>query len=262
MPQNTTTWLVNRRVSWPDKKLNARKELRMLQKFCKLCSRIPKFSLVHRRLSNSRFFLSISEFLEKQSIKTRSNKKNSFVNKSPSTIPSTGYPSGTSTTQTSANEKSPNVTKHNFFPFSWPETFDSILMALLRKKDLGFTQNKRPCMEEKLKHTIAENRKQEILPIENSYKYCINNLQVTGGAFFDGRLVIPACLRTIILQRLHEAHFGQFSMKSLATPYIWWHKIFCEILVHRENWIECEKAGKNLTLLNKSWDLGKLPLVV
>ena len=96
----------------------------------------------------------------------------------------------------------------------------------------------------------------------NYYKSYNNNLHVSGGClYFDDRLVIPACLRSTMLHRLHEAHPGQFAMKSLATQYIWWAKIYREIQVHGENCIECVKAGKNLKPLSNDNNLGKLPTV-
>ena len=64
-----------------------------------------------------------------------------------------------------------------------------------------------------------------------------------------------------MLHRLHEAHPGQLAMKSLATQYIWWSKIYREIQVHGENCIECVKAGKNLKPLSNHNTLGKLPAV-
>ena len=77
----------------------------------------------------------------------------------------------------------------------------------------------------------------------------------------DDRLVIPACLRSTMPHRLHEAHPGQFAMKSLATQYIWCPKIYREIQVHGENCIECVIAGKNLKPLSNYNNLGKLPTV-
>ena len=64
-----------------------------------------------------------------------------------------------------------------------------------------------------------------------------------------------------MLRRLHEAHPGQFAMKSLATQYIWWPKIYREIQVHGENCIECVKAGKCLKPLANHNNLEKLPTV-
>ena len=64
-----------------------------------------------------------------------------------------------------------------------------------------------------------------------------------------------------MLHRLHNAHPGKFAMKSLATQYIWWPKIYREIQVHGENCIECVKAGKNLKPINNHNNLGKLPTV-
>ena len=64
-----------------------------------------------------------------------------------------------------------------------------------------------------------------------------------------------------MLHRLHEAHPGRFALKSLATQYIWWPKIYREIQVHGENCIKCVKAGKNLKHLSNHNNLGKLPTV-
>ena len=110
---------------------------------------------------------------------------------------------------------------------------------------------------------IEEDRKQDITQLVNYYKPYINNLHVNGGCLdFDGRLVIPACLRSIMLHRLHEAHPGQFAMKTLATLYIWWPQIDREIQVYGENCIECVKTGNNLKPLAKHDKHGKLPTVV
>ena len=143
--------------------------------------------------------------------------------------------------------------KINIFPFSWPEMFGSKFMSLLSKQDLVL---------KKIIKAIEEDRKQDILHLGNYYKSYINNLHVSGGCLYlDNRLVIPACLRSTMLHRLHEAHPGQFAMKSLATQYIWWPKIYREIQVHGENCIECVKAGKNLKPLSNHNNLGKLPTV-
>ena len=83
-----------------------------------------------------------------------------------------------------------------------------------------------------------------------------------GCLYFDDRLVISACLSKTMLHRLHEAHSGQYAMKSQATLYIWWPKIYREIQVHGENCIECVKSGKNLKPLTRHDKLGKLPTVV
>ena len=89
--------------------------------------------------------------------------------------------------------------------------------------------------------------------MENYYKACFNNLHVSGGClYFDDLLVIPACLRSTMLHRLH-------AMKNLAIQYIWWPKFYREIQVHGENCIECVKAGKNLQSLANNHNLGKLP---
>ena len=94
-------------------------------------------------------------------------------------------------------------------------------MALPTKKDLVL---------KKIKKTIEEDRKQGILQKRNYYTPSIKKLHVNGEClYFDGRLVIPACLRTAMLHRLHEAQPVQLAMKNLATLYIWWQKIYREI---------------------------------
>ena len=118
-------------------------------------------------------------------------------------------------------------------------------MSLLSKQDLVL---------KKIIKAIEKDRKQDIVQLGNYYKSYLNNLHVSGGCLYlDNRLVIPACLRSTMLNRLHEAHPGQFAMKSLATQYIWWPKIYLEIQVHGENCIEFVKAGKNLKPLKSQY---------
>ena len=165
-----------------------------------------------------------------------------------SLTPSTSNPSDNPVKRSPSKKKTVNI-----FPFSWPELFDSKFMSLLSKQDLVL---------KKIIKAIEEDRKQDILQLGNYYKSYLNNLHVSGGCLYlDNRLVIPACLRSTMLNRLHEAHPGQFAMKSLATQYIWWPKIYREIQVHGENCIECVKAGKNLKPLINHNTLGKLPTV-
>ena len=144
--------------------------------------------------------------------------------------------------------------KHKLFPFSGPEIFDSKCMALLSKQDLVL---------KKIIKAIGEDRKLDIAQLGNYYKPNINNLHVNGGClYFDDRLVIPACLKTTMLHRLHEAHPVEFAIESLATLFIWWPKLYREIKVHGENYIECVKAVKSLKPLTKHDNLRKLPSVV
>ena len=164
--------------------------------------------------------------------------------------PSTSNPSDNPLERSPSKKK---TVKINIVPFSWPEIFDSKFMFLLSKQDLVL---------KKIIKAIEEDRKQNILQLGNYYKSYMNNLQVSGGCLcLDNRLVIPACLRSTMHHRLHETHPGQFAMKSLATQYIWWPKIYREIQVHGESCIECVKAGKNLKPLSNHNTLGKLPTV-
>ena len=136
--------------------------------------------------------------------------------------PSTSNPSDNPLERSPSKKK---TVKINIFPFSWPEIFDSKFTSLLSKQDLVLKKN--------------NSSKQDILQLGNYYKSYLNNLHFSGGCLYlDNRLVIPACLRSTMFHRLHEAHPGQFAKKSLATQYIWWSKIYREIQVHGENCIK------------------------
>ena len=162
-----------------------------------------------------------------------------------SLTPSTSNPSDNPGKRSPSKKKTVSI-----FPFSWPKIFDSKFMSLLSKQDLVL---------KKIIKAIEEDRKQDILQLGNYYKSYLNNLHVSGGCLYlDNRLVIPACLRSTMLNRIHEAHPGQFAMKSLATQYIWWPKIYREIQVYGENCIECVKADKGKKLMSRErkhdWD--------
>ena len=61
-----------------------------------------------------------------------------------------------------------------------------------------------------------------------------------------------------MLHQLHGAHPGHFALKNLATLYIWWPKIYHELLVYGENCIECVKADKKFQTIIKtrrSWEI-------
>ena len=112
-----------------------------------------------------------------------------------SLTPSTSNPSDNPVKRSPSKKKTISI-----FPFSWPEIFDSKFMSLLSKQDL---------VMKKIIKAIEEDRKQDILQLGNYYKSYLNNLHVSGGCLYlDSRLVIPACLRSTMLNRLHEAHPG------------------------------------------------------
>ena len=185
----------------------------------------------------------MAEQLEPNQQKEHSTNKNMDTS-----TPSTSNPSDNPVKRSPIKKKTVNR-----FPFSWPEKFDSKFMSSLSKQDLVL---------KKIIKAIEEDRKQDMLQLGNYNKSYLNNLHVSGGCLYlDNRLVIPASLRSTMLHRLHEAHPGQFAMKSLATQYIWWPKIYREIKFHGENCIECVKAGKNLKPLSNHNTLGKLPTV-
>ena len=138
--------------------------------------------------------------------------ENSTVNNVQTLKPKTSNTSGTSSEQTPGKKNSQPL-KHKLFPLSWPEIFDSKFMAMLTKREL---------VSKKTKIAIEEDRKHDIAQLGNDYKPYLNNLHVNRGClYFDDRLVIPACLSTTMLHRLHEAHQGQIALKSLSTLYIW-----------------------------------------
>ena len=80
-----------------------------------------------------------------------------------------------------------------------------------------------------------------------------------GCLYFDDRLVIPARRCYTGYMKLTQA---SLRLKRQATLYIWWPKIYREIQVHGESYIECVKSGKKLKPLTRHDKLGKLPTVV
>ena len=193
-------------------------------------------------------FKTLKEMTEQ--LKPNEQTEHSITENMDTLTPSTSNPSDNPLERSPSKKK---TVKINIFPFSWPEIFDSKFMSLLSKQDLVLKI---------IIKAVEEDRKQDILQLGNYYKSYLNNLHVSGGCLYlDNRLVIPACLRSTMLHRLHEAHPGQFAMKSLATQCIWWPKIYREIQVHGENCVECVKAGKNLKSLSNHNTLEKLPTV-
>ena len=150
--------------------------------------------------------------------------------------PSTSKPLGKPSERLPTEDKCSQSVKLKLFPLSQPKIFDSKFLALLTIQDLVLKKNTK---------AIEEDQKQDITQLGNYYNPYINKLNVSAGClYFDDGLVIPACLRSIKLHRSHEAHRGQFAMKSLAIQYIWWPKIYREIQVHGENCTECLKQVK------------------
>ncbi|XP_037931260.1 uncharacterized protein K02A2.6-like [Teleopsis dalmanni] len=74
--------------------------------------------------------------------------------------------------------------------------------------------------------------------------YCIkeNELTVDQGCLLWGyRVVIPHKLRKIVLQQLHESHFGVVKTKSIARSYVWWPNLDIDIENLVKNCIPCQE---------------------
>ena len=58
-----------------------------------------------------------------------------------------------------------------------------------------------------------------------------NELSVVDGCVLWGsRVVIPPPDCAIVLNQLHDTHFGINKMKSLAHSYVWWPKLDADIM--------------------------------
>lgn len=72
-----------------------------------------------------------------------------------------------------------------------------------------------------------------------------------GTVLWGSRVVIPAILRTKVLQQLHQTHIGIMRMKALARSYVWWPNLDADI----------ERAGKACgTCIHYQSNPGKAPI--
>ena len=122
----------------------------MPQKLCKLCSLILKIRCAKNLLLRTEDCFSSCQTVESsykfRTLKEKSDQidtinqtqanKNTLVNKSPSIILSTSFPSGISINETIANEQNPRTNKPKLILSSSSEFYDSKLMALLTNKTL------------------------------------------------------------------------------------------------------------------------------
>ena len=75
--------------------------------------------------------------------------------------------------------------------------------------------------------------------------------------FLDNRLVIPQNLRASIMSALHYGHPGRDNMlRGIAD--IWWPKCHREVINTAKFCKDCSKAGKNVKVLQKQSEFGKI----
>ena len=86
------------------------------------------------------------------------------------------------------------------------------------------------------------------------------DLSVTpsGCLLYDNRLVIPAKLRSMVLQTIHSKHSGQEGMLALAKLVRYPH-IHSEIVAKAQRCRHCIEKGKNLKPITPKTNLGSLP---
>ena len=74
----------------------------------------------------------------------------------------------------------------------------------------------------------------------------------------DHRLVIPQNLRASIMSALHYGHPGRDTMlRGIAD--IWWPKCHREVVNTAKVCERCSQAGKNVKVLQKQSEFGKIP---
>lgn len=73
-----------------------------------------------------------------------------------------------------------------------------------------------------------------------------NELSVIDGCLMWGRrVIIPECLRKMLLAELHVNHIGMTRMKSLARSYIWWPRLDAQIEEMARVCDECALVADN-----------------
>ncbi|XP_032078769.1 uncharacterized protein K02A2.6-like [Thamnophis elegans] len=85
--------------------------------------------------------------------------------------------------------------------------------------------------------------KDPVDPIFLPFKSWLPELSVQCGCLLWGhRVVVPAPLRTTVLQQLHLAHPGIVQMKALGRSYVWWPKLDQDIAAHVAGCPKCQGA--------------------
>ena len=75
---------------------------------------------------------------------------------------------------------------------------------------------------------------------------------------YDNRLMIPAALKQLIINALHQTHPGQTGMLRLADL-VWFPQIHWDVTAKAKSCIDCIKKGKNLKPLIPKQSQGILP---
>ena len=74
----------------------------------------------------------------------------------------------------------------------------------------------------------------------------------------DNHLVIPSNLRAAVISSLHYGHPGRDVMLRNVAD-IWWPKTHREVVNTARYCEECNAAGKNVKVLQKQSEFGKIP---
>ena len=88
----------------------------------------------------------------------------------------------------------------------------------------------------------------------------IRDLAVTpsGCVLYDNRLMVPAALKQLVINTLHQTHPGQTGMLRLADL-VWFPRIHRDVTAKAQSCTDCIKKGKNLKPLIPKQSLGMLP---
>ena len=101
----------------------------------------------------------------------------------------------------------------------------------------------------------------ETLKKVSPYFYSLKrDLAITpsGCVLYDNRLMIPASLKQLVINSLHQTHPGQAGMLHLADL-VWFPRIHRELTAKAQSCGDCIKKGKNLKPLIPKQSLGIVP---
>ena len=108
---------------------------------------------------------------------------------------------------------------------------------------------------------IIKERDWETLKRVSPYFYSLKrDLSVTpsGCILYDNRLMVPASLKQLVFNALHQTHPGQTGMLRLADL-VWFPRIHRDVTTKAQSCTDCIKKGKNLKPLITKQSLGMLP---